>query len=221
MKKAQREFGARVRLPFDKVVCEPCPIVVKRACLGDHKQFEKVCSTDPLFPCSSKCGQLLLCGNHTCQLQCHKVEEEGKSCCWQCEQNCSHKYEDCEHQCILKCHPKSVPHPICEHKIKMECYCTLTTLEFKCFETKDKELVHERKQCGRKCPRKKKCGHPCSKTCHDGTCNTKECIKLMGVTCLCKRLKDKQKCVDVITTRTKKKLAFDSVAILECDEECG
>ena len=82
------------------------------------------------------------------------------------------------------------------------------------------QLVHERKHCGQKCTQKKQCGHPCSKTCHDGPCDTSTCVKRIAVTCTCTRLKDKLKCVEVIEIRKARKLAYDSVSVLKCDEEC-
>lgn len=35
--------------------------------------FKKPCHTDPIFTCDRPCGNILWCGNHTCQKPCHKV----------------------------------------------------------------------------------------------------------------------------------------------------
>ncbi len=160
-KAALLSFGPRIRLPMSQgekketifffspqllfeVVCEPCPIIVSRMCVGSHKSFDKVCSSDPIFHCDGLCVGPLLCGNHFCEKGCHA--NKGPETCRQCERNCGHVL-DCGHACPLKCHPKSTPHPICMVPIEFTCYCTLTTFELPCCDSKNANLVEEKKHC--------------------------------------------------------------------------
>ena len=143
VKKRKRFFFFSPQLLFE-VVCEPCPIIVSRMCVGSHKSFDKVCSSDPIFHCDGLCVGPLLCGNHFCEKGCHA--NKGPETCRQCERNCGHVL-DCGHACPLKCHPKSTPHPICMVPIEFTCYCTLTTFELPCCDSKNANLVEEKKHC--------------------------------------------------------------------------
>lgn len=70
-------------------------------------------------------------------------------------------------------------------------------------------------------PKKKACGHFCSKKCHSGVCETSVCIKLIPVTCGCREKKgEKLPCNVVIELRKSKHLAKDSSAVLDCDAVC-
>lgn len=214
---AARAFGPRMRLPIEKVDCPPCAMVVKRQCVGKHETFDKVCSTDPVFSCDRACGGALLCENHTCPLPCHN---KATSECRQCPRKCSFKFSNCPHVCRLDCHPKTISHPTCVERCFQNCYCGAKTIEFECFQTHDEALVHERRQCGGPCPKNKSCGHRCSRTCHEGVCETSVCIKGVAVSCSCREKRTKLKCDEVLALRKSKKLAFDSTAVLECDENC-
>jgi hypothetical protein len=143
------------------------------ASVDDFEAFEGMYVT---FPQALRKGD-----NHYCILECHAIE----SPCKQCDLRCSFMYEDCPHQCPSPCHPSSVPHPLCAVAIKMGCYCSYSEILFKCFETKDAALIHERKQCGRPCAKKKvsifgrifclsymekNCGHLCSRQWYSRVC---------------------------------------------------
>lgn len=123
--------------------CPPCPIVVKRACVaGTHGLYERVCSTDPVFACEKSCGNPLLCGNHFCVLGCH---DRKAVACKQCPFKCAFTHP-CGHPCVLDCHPKDVAHPVCVVPIRFRCYCTGTEFFIPCWQSKNNDNVHRKRQ---------------------------------------------------------------------------
>ena len=218
-RKVEKEFGPRIRLPVEKVSCEPCAMTVQRMCIGEHKEFDRVCSSDPVFACAAQCGNALRCGNHKCQLGCHVIGAGDD--CKQCSLRCSFQFAHCLHACSLPCHPSTVKHPTCVLPIRKMCYCDLTEVKFECWETQDKEFVDKRLHCGKKCWKSKPCGHKCQQTCHKGACETGPCEKPVSVSCLCRKKRGKLPCVEMCAVRKAKGLAFDSTAVLDCDEACA
>ncbi len=62
--------------------CPPCRENVSVVCVGGHSKMMQLCSEKRQYSCGSVCGRKLLCGNHFCQRECHKV------CVYECECEC-------------------------------------------------------------------------------------------------------------------------------------
>ena len=53
--------------------CPPCLKPVKAECFGKHEISEFPCYTAKPFNCGRKCGNLLKCTKHKCEIMCHTV----------------------------------------------------------------------------------------------------------------------------------------------------
>ena len=151
------EHGPAKRMQVEQVQCPPCSIKVERVCKGKHNTFKKQCHTPEQFSCDSPCGNLLDCGNHDCQLQCHvisvhkklsrkgnhvlKVPQEGEESidedavdnCHKCQEPCV-KQRPCEHICGAEgCHVGVCPQ--CAVVTKRWCFCKGVKLPLLCWQT--------------------------------------------------------------------------------------
>ncbi|XP_076446589.1 NF-X1-type zinc finger protein NFXL1-like [Babylonia areolata] len=150
--------------------CGPCPRAGVRKCPCKKTTFELPCTED-IPTCGDTCGQLLLCGLHTCTQRCHQ------GLCGQC----------------LQVHLKRCR---CSQSQK-EVLCSKEYLcEKRCTNLRD----CGKHQCKRKCcdgscpPCEQNCGktlgcrnHKCPSRCHRGSCYP--CKETKDITCFCKTTK--------------------------------
>lgn len=54
--------------------CPPCEQLLDMPCLGGHDSVPMKCCESRIVSCGRPCGRKLDCGNHTCSLACHEVE---------------------------------------------------------------------------------------------------------------------------------------------------
>ncbi|KAM1129764.1 hypothetical protein ACFX13_040226 [Malus domestica] len=176
--------------------CDPCQVLVDASCFckkkvevvlcGDMTVKGEVKAEDGVFSCSSTCGKMLSCGNHSCSEVCHpgpcgdcnlmptriktchcgktSLQEERRSCLDPiptCSQLCS-KSLPCEmHQCQEVCHTGDCPP--CLVEVTQKCRCGSTSRTAECFKT---TMENEKFTCDKPCGRKKNCGrHRCSERC--------------------------------------------------------
>ena len=66
----------KVKKELQNKQCPDCMVPMSVRCLGDHELGKLPCYRAEPYNCGSKCGQLLACGQHTCQFECHLVEKE-------------------------------------------------------------------------------------------------------------------------------------------------
>ncbi|KAK6976666.1 NF-X1-type zinc finger protein NFXL1 [Biomphalaria glabrata] len=196
--------------------CPPCQVLIAVQCLGKHETSEIPCSRVKPYSCGRKCGRQLSCGNHLCQLDCHKVTDITDSDlageeCQKCESGCEAKRPDgCSHPCVKPCHPP--PCPPCHMMIRMRCHCQTLVKHIECVKwisasSAEKDML---KSCEQPCPKEMACGHPCGATCHSGSCpNTNKCDKKVILKCKCKRIKREIFCRDK-----------DCTPKPECDSNC-
>lgn len=202
----------------EPVPCPPCVVPVEMSCLGKHEISSLACSSAKPFSCARPCGRQLLCGNHTCQLECHVVtgvvdnQQAGKEC-QDCEEACEKpRPEGCTHLCLLPCHIGDCPK--CKQMVKLPCHCGLMLVYVSCSEltSVDEQTRNKLMSCKNQCPKNLVvCGHRCSSNCHYGPCPSSElCNRKSSVRCPCRRKKKDFPC----------RMVQKGEAKLLCDEEC-
>ncbi|CAH1115827.1 unnamed protein product [Psylliodes chrysocephalus] len=216
--------GQKASMPWEQVKpqvvrqelpCPDCTVKVPVTCLGEHETCEWPCYIAKPSSCHRPCGRMLECGNHTCTLPCHAVENaldniKSGSNCEKCESSCTKDPpEGCTHPCPKACHPG--PCPSCKVMIRIKCYCGLNQLYVACVDWLNEERKAELQTCGNQCPKNYVCGHRCKSNCHPGPCpNAEQCKKKVKVPCKCKRIRKEYSCETV----------RKNMAIVECDEIC-
>ncbi|XP_014247363.1 NF-X1-type zinc finger protein NFXL1-like [Cimex lectularius] len=159
--------------------CPPCNKTSLMKCQCGDKT-ERIACAELTWNCEKVCGKLLDCGEHTCEVICHKGEcgpcplSLPRSCpcgkevtvlpCTKevstCGDTCSKLLLCGLHRCSQRCH-KSSCGP-CMEIIQKPCRCGSHFKEVQC----EKEYL-----CEKKCKLKKDCGvHNCSRKCCDGQC---------------------------------------------------
>nr|XP_009857509.1 zinc finger protein isoform X1 [Ciona intestinalis] len=201
-----------------KLPCPPCLEPMSAICQGGHETSQFPCHELKAYSCGRLCGRKLACGNHTCALQCHVVEdapdtEKAGTNCAACEEACSKPRPDgCDHECVSPCHTEDCPP--CRKRLRMRCHCGMVLLKHLCCDWAGKsDKEKERMQsCGNHCPKLiEKCGHPCKMQCHPGQCTSAEqCQKKVAKRCPCKRRKK-----DVLCS-----LVDMKEHLVECDDMC-
>ncbi|KAK7066648.1 NF-X1-type zinc finger protein nfxl1 [Halocaridina rubra] len=204
------------RIEIKKKPCPPCTIPVPTTCFGNHETVNWPCHDVRPHSCGRKCGRRLACSNHTCNLECHAVNEArneidaGKNCP-PCEVGCSKPRPDgCNHKCNRPCHRGECAK--CAQLVKFKCHCGLNNLYQECHiltaATTDKDALNS---CKNQCNKTISCGHRCTKDCHSGSCSEPEkCRKRVPLRCACKRIKKDFLCTLVVAGEAK----------LECDSVC-
>ncbi|GES57867.1 NF-X1 finger transcription factor [Aspergillus terreus] len=103
----------------DDEACPKCPYLTEKPCLCG----KQVLKNQPCWladaRCGRVCGELLKCGSHTCQKDCHRpgeCEDASKPC----QQSCGKTKTMCGHPCTEPCH---APYPCPE---KTPCAATIT-----------------------------------------------------------------------------------------------
>ncbi|CAH1179658.1 unnamed protein product [Phaedon cochleariae] len=195
--------------------CPNCVVLMPVTCLGEHETNDWPCYLAKPSSCHRPCGRILECGNHSCSLPCHFVEEarDGTKSginCEPCEGSCTRERpEGCQHLCPKPCHPGTCPP--CKNMIRIKCHCGLNQLYVTCNDWRDEDKKIEIQSCRNQCPKNYECGHKCKANCHLGECpNADLCKKKVKITCKCKRIRKEFSCESV-----RKKLA-----VVECDEIC-
>lgn len=64
----------KVKKVFKNLKCPDCLVPVPIKCLGIHETYNLPCYRAEPYNCGSKCGRLLECTHHRCQIECHLVE---------------------------------------------------------------------------------------------------------------------------------------------------
>ncbi|TQD72646.1 hypothetical protein C1H46_041831 [Malus baccata] len=176
--------------------CDPCQVLVDASCFcrkkvevvlcGDMTVKGEVKAEDGVFSCSSTCGKMLSCGNHSCSEVCHpgpcgdcnlmpnkiktchcgktSLQEERQSCLDPiptCSQLCGKSLPCGMHQCQEVCHTGDCPP--CLVEVTQKCRCGSTSRAVECFKT---TMENEKFTCDKPCGQKKNCGrHRCSERC--------------------------------------------------------
>ncbi|KAG2412531.1 hypothetical protein HFD88_010088 [Aspergillus terreus] len=108
----------------DDEACPKCPYLTEKPCLCG----KQVLKNQPCWladaRCGRVCGELLKCGSHTCQKDCHRpgeCEDASKPC----QQSCGKTKTMCGHPCTEPCHapypcPEKTP---CAAMITVTCGC--------------------------------------------------------------------------------------------------
>ncbi|KAH9492637.1 NF-X1-type zinc finger protein nfxl1 [Bulinus truncatus] len=196
--------------------CPPCQFPISIQCIGKHETSEIPCFRVKPYSCGRICGRRLTCGNHVCQLACHKVSGTENDAmageeCQKCEMGCEAKRPaGCTHPCVKPCHPP--PCPPCHMMIRMRCHCQTLVKHIECVKWVSASEVEKDflKSCEQPCPKEMPCSHPCGATCHNGTCpNTNKCDKKVVLKCKCRRIKKEISCKDK-----------DITPKPECDDNC-
>eukprot|EP01112_Ceratiomyxa_fruticulosa_P018914 TRINITY_DN6118_c0_g2_i2.p1 TRINITY_DN6118_c0_g2~~TRINITY_DN6118_c0_g2_i2.p1 ORF type:complete len:854 (+),score=113.33 TRINITY_DN6118_c0_g2_i2:117-2678(+) len=211
------------KLTLSQILCPPCLTIVQRECMGKHIIVDKVCSGERVFSCGEKCGNLLECGNHVCQLECHELNigSSGVSdSCLACELPCQKpRNPKCKHSCPLPCHKGECP--VCAKSIRKKCHCGSLELFIPCHKLWDGNDLEKVLCCQQECQKDlPNCSHFCEKMCHSGACDSL-CNKPVTVRCACKRKKEEWLCTQATALRKERKLKKDNVVLLECDEICA
>ncbi|GFT66664.1 NF-X1-type zinc finger protein NFXL1 [Nephila pilipes] len=201
-----------------ELVCKPCPpcsVPLPIRCLGGHEIQDIPCSSAVSTSCGRKCGRLLSCGNHTCSLECHSVDDmdeltKASSKCETCNELCQKpKKPGCIHPCSFPCHPgKCKP---CKQHIRLKCHCQINTLYIACEEwtSANEDKKAELMSCSNRCPKEIICGHRCILLCHSGSCSDQnQCKKKVLLRCPCKRKKTEVQCFNLIEKN------------ISCDDDC-
>eukprot|EP01135_Chromosphaera_perkinsii_P003478 Nk52_evm4s245 gene=Nk52_evmTU4s245 len=219
--------------------CPPCEVPVTVMCKGGHERKEIPCHAlgDRVYPgvsvveefyqCGSQCGKSLSCNQHVCANPCHSPTDH----CPPCEMACTKTRSSglCKHPCsAFSCH--SGPCPPCPQYILMDCHCLTTKLTINCDEWSRAKLVSQKGKgnnhqrdlerilcCLNTCPRRLKCGHTCSKTCHsleyEACSSEKDCTRKVTVRCPCRNVKKIFMCKEIF--------AKGAQSIVKCDSTCG
>uniref|UniRef100_A0A1B6MK23 PHD-type domain-containing protein n=1 Tax=Graphocephala atropunctata TaxID=36148 RepID=A0A1B6MK23_9HEMI len=171
--------------------CPECPRRSTQTCMCGREQQLRECAR-PTWQCHQVCGKRLPCGDHKCDLVCHKGPcgdcprslprpcPCGKSQqvlpCTQdvptCGDTCGRTLDCGIHQCSQRCHKDKCG--VCLERAEKRCRCGLHTKEVPC----QKEYL-----CETKCKQIKDCNrHPCNRKCCDGNCGPceKPCGRTLG-----------------------------------------
>ncbi|RAK99654.1 putative NF-X1 finger transcription factor [Aspergillus ibericus CBS 121593] len=117
----------------DDESCPKCPYLTEKTC----QCGKRVLKNQPCWladaRCGQVCGQLLKCGSHTCQKDCHRpgdCEDATKPC----QQACGKTKTMCSHPCTDPCHapypcPEKTP---CTSMITVTCGCGRLRQERRC-----------------------------------------------------------------------------------------
>ncbi|XP_068158550.1 NF-X1-type zinc finger protein NFXL1 isoform X2 [Drosophila tropicalis] len=183
-----------------------CEESVNVKCIGGHEVVTTYCWNSKPTSCYRKCGRILKCGNHQCNLTCHTVANlenmQQQVGCINCEEGCvKPRPSGCSHPCPKGCHlPPCSP---CTVLIKSKCHCGLIQVMYKCSEFFNEtgsiqEQLEQKERlgsCGNRCIKNFPCGHRCLAVCHSGICPGPElCRKKVRIYCPCKRLKQEIAC---------------------------
>lgn len=152
------------------------------------------CSDLRPYSCGLACGRALLCGNHTCTVECHVVEDApdevqaGRNCSV-CDEGCKkQRPAGCAHPCTRPCHPGDCAP--CTQYIKMKCHCGLNPVFVSCHQWSCEEQRDMLQSCKNRCCKQLDCGHRCPLDCHPGPCASRsECRKKVTLRCPCKTRK--------------------------------
>ena len=145
--------------------CPPCQAPVPITCLGGHDTSDFPCHMAKPSSCGRSCGRTLLCGNHYCERDCHRIKNapdtvQAGTNCRKCESECLQpRPEGCNHACLRPCHPD--PCDSCGQMMKIWCNCGITQLYVKCGQwiAAGEEKKLEMACCQDQCPKIMSCGH--------------------------------------------------------------
>ncbi|KAM7290375.1 NF-X1-type zinc finger protein NFXL1 [Ixodes scapularis] len=174
--------------------CPPCKEPLPLACRGRHSVDTFACSDLRPYSCGLACGRALPCGNHTCTVECHVVEDApnevqaGRNCSV-CDEGCKKRRPaGCVHPCTRPCHPGDCAP--CTQYIKMKCHCGLNPVFVSCHQWSCEEQRDMLQSCKNRCCKQLDCSHRCPLDCHPGPCTSRsECRKKVTLRCPCKTRK--------------------------------
>lgn len=159
---------SQLQIEIQKLPHPPCNVEVPVVCIGGHEKVLWPCWNSQPSSCGRKCARQLFCGNHTCQNQCHSVNDlNSKSqdgLCSPCQEDCIFERSNgCVHPCERPCHTGDCD--LCLANIKTVCHCGLTQVYYKCgdyYRNEDDENVlaadrEKMKSCGNRCIKNVSC----------------------------------------------------------------
>ncbi|XP_060580770.1 NF-X1-type zinc finger protein NFXL1-like [Ruditapes philippinarum] len=182
--------------------CAPCPKTSKQECECGKTTAVRPCAS-PQWKCDKPCNKRLSCGNHLCEIICHRGNcgecprgGERKCPCEKttynlpctediptCGDTCGKLLECQLHECVQRCH--FGPCGSCRQMRVKKCRCEVQ---------KEREVpCYKDYLCETKCNKMRDCGkHPCKRKCCDGQCPPCEqmCNKPLG----CKNHKCNSRC---------------------------
>ncbi|PLB36609.1 putative NF-X1 finger transcription factor [Aspergillus candidus] len=108
----------------DDEQCPKCPYLTEKTCLCGRRALKNQPCWLTDARCGQICGELLKCGSHTCQKNCHRpgdCEDASRPC----QQPCGKTKTMCGHPCTEPCHapypcPEKTP---CPTKLTVTCPC--------------------------------------------------------------------------------------------------
>ncbi|CAH1758573.1 11714_t:CDS:2 [Entrophospora sp. SA101] len=165
-----------------------CPAASKQNLKGKTPEsFQDEYDHEEIHKCKFICGKKLRCGNHNCELNCHKghcmqcLEASFEELTCSCGNTklyppipCGKKLPACQHQCnrTQSCGHNSVPHlchedgncPPCPFLVSKLCSCGKRVV--------NNVPCHQRNvSCGKACDLILECGgHRCKRICHQDNC---------------------------------------------------
>ncbi|KJE96131.1 transcriptional repressor NF-X1 [Capsaspora owczarzaki ATCC 30864] len=112
------------------VKCPPCVTLTPKMCMGGHELRKSVPCHIQDVSCGRACERTLSCGQHTCQLTCHKDACQQFDTPLQpdelraCTRPCGRPRLMCEHACATPCHPgQPCPETPCRELVRITCKC--------------------------------------------------------------------------------------------------
>lgn len=136
-----------------------------------------------------------------------------------CGNPCTRRRLACDHACPLPCHPG--PCPPCITTVQKPCFCTKTTLSFRCAHFS--AVPAPSMSCGAPCNRPLSCGkHRCESTCHAGDCAP--CAEIEYVQCYCGKERKQVSCGEGVAKSCVVGLGADAVeweGRFECSSPCN
>lgn len=117
----------------DDELCPKCPFLVEKLCQCGKKKLKNQPCWLADARCGQVCGELLKCGSHTCQKNCHRPGEcEDVSA--PCHQACRKSKSLCGHPCTEPCHaPFPCPEKTsCSSMVTVTCGCGRLRQERRC-----------------------------------------------------------------------------------------
>ncbi|RCI06222.1 FKBP12-associated protein, partial [Rhizopus stolonifer] len=217
-------------LPCHPGPCPPCNSMgpVLTCYCGQTTRQQRCLDTDYStkgFSCTDTCDELLGCGKHRCQQECHagicppcdiqevqscycgrhertarcgsgkQIQMRGHIGHYSCAEKCDAMFACGQHQCEKSCHPCTANAQPCPADPTFIKTCP-------CGAHTIAELVGERTSCTdpiptceSTCNKVSACGHPCSEKCHVGDCPP--CQVKVQVACRCQSTSFEETCADV------------------------
>ncbi|KAI9593491.1 hypothetical protein BDF19DRAFT_447915 [Syncephalis fuscata] len=196
-------------LPCHPGPCPPCAAMAPTTYCHCGKESYQVRCTDYRpegISCGAICGELLGCGQHSCQRECHSGLPSTCYCgrsnpqetretvepyelftgYYACDRICQRWFDCGKHQCEQNCHVQTASSTKCPFSPDLikSCPCGKQSLALLMDKEQQRTTCTDPiPTCNQACGRMLQCGHLCQQQCHTGTCPP--CQKIIPVSCAC------------------------------------